>query len=64
MPGVREIHNLALVEVDGRIELSLHLKLPGDVTLEEAHDVAEQLEARDPAPPCRRSTPCRRTSSR
>ena len=30
--------------VDGRLELSLHLKLPGDVTLEEAHDVAEQLE--------------------
>jgi divalent metal cation (Fe/Co/Zn/Cd) transporter len=45
VPGVREIHNLALVEVDGRKELSLHLKLPGDVTLNEAHDVAEELEA-------------------
>jgi len=44
VPGVREVHNLALVEVDGRTELSLHLKLPGEVTLEEAHDVAEQLE--------------------
>src|SRR5205814_10346018 len=42
--GVREVHNLALLEVGGRRELSLHLKLPGDVTLENAHDVAEQLE--------------------
>jgi cation diffusion facilitator family transporter len=44
VPGVREVHNLALVEVGGRTELSLHLKLPGDVTLEAAHDVAEELE--------------------
>ena len=44
VPGVREIHNLALLQVGGRTELSLHLKLPGDVTLDEAHDVAEQLE--------------------
>jgi len=45
VPGVREIHNLALVELDGRTELSLHLKLPGDVRLEDAHEVAEQVEA-------------------
>src|SRR4051812_19141264 len=44
VPRVREVHNLALVDVDGRLELSLHLKLPGDVTLEQAHDVAEELE--------------------
>src|SRR4051812_44091047 len=44
VPGVREIHNLALVRLGGRLELSLHLKLPGDVTLEQAHDVAERLE--------------------
>jgi cation diffusion facilitator family transporter len=44
VPGVREVHNLTLLVVGGRIELSLHLKLPGDVTLEEAHDVAEKLE--------------------
>jgi cation diffusion facilitator family transporter len=44
VPGVSEIHNLSLLEVGGRTELSLHLKLPGDSTLEEAHDVAEQLE--------------------
>jgi cation diffusion facilitator family transporter len=44
VPGVREVHNLALLEVGGRTELSLHLKLPGDVTLEAAHAVAEQVE--------------------
>ncbi|NUR75001.1 MAG: hypothetical protein HOQ28_01785, partial [Thermoleophilia bacterium] len=45
VPRVREVHNLALVDVGGRQELSLHVKLPGDLSLEEAHDVAEQLEA-------------------
>jgi cation diffusion facilitator family transporter len=45
VPDVREVHNLTLVDVDGRTELSLHLKLPGDLTLDEAHEIAEQLEA-------------------
>ena len=45
VPRVREVHNLALVDVDGHTELSLHLKLPGDLSLDEAHEVAEQLEA-------------------
>ena len=42
--GVREIHNLALLDVGGRIELSLHLKLPGDLPLDDAHAVAEEVE--------------------
>jgi cation diffusion facilitator family transporter len=41
---VREVHNLALVDVDGRTELSLHVKLPGELPLEEAHAIAEELE--------------------
>jgi len=45
VPRVREVHNLALVDVDGRTELSLHVKLPGDLSLDEAHAIAEQLEA-------------------
>jgi cation diffusion facilitator family transporter len=44
VPRVREVHNLALVDVDGRTELSLHVKLPGDLSLDEAHAIAEQLE--------------------
>ncbi len=44
VPRVREIHNLSLVSLDGRNELSLHLKLPGDLPLDEAHEIAEQVE--------------------
>src|SRR5258708_5355971 len=43
-PNVREIHNLTLVDVGGRTELSLHLKLPGGLSLEDAHALAEQVE--------------------
>lgn len=44
VPRVREVHNIALVDVDGRTELSLHLKLPGELSLDAAHEVAEELE--------------------
>jgi cation diffusion facilitator family transporter len=41
---VREIHNLAVLEVGGVIEISLHIKLPGGMSLEQAHGIAEQVE--------------------
>jgi cation diffusion facilitator family transporter len=44
VPNVREVHNISLVDVDGHTELSLHAKLPGELTLDEAHSIAEQLE--------------------
>jgi cation diffusion facilitator family transporter len=44
VPTVREVHNVSVLNVGGRTEVSLHLKLPGDLTLEEAHDVANQVE--------------------
>jgi cation diffusion facilitator family transporter len=44
VPRVRELHNLVLLDVDGRVEVSLHLKLPGDFSLDEAHRVAEEVE--------------------
>jgi cation diffusion facilitator family transporter len=44
VPRVREVHNISLVDVGGRRELSLHLKLPGELSLDDAHDVAEELE--------------------
>src|ERR671915_156966 len=44
VPRVREIHNLSVVTVGDTTELSLHLKLPGELRLDEAHDVAEQVE--------------------
>ena len=44
VPRVREIHNLSLVTLDGSTDLSLHLKLPGELSLGQAHDVAEEVE--------------------
>jgi len=44
VPNVREIHNVNVLTVDGRTEISLHLKLPGTLTLDSAHAVAEQVE--------------------
>ena len=45
IPEVREVHNVRLVHVDGRYELSLHVKLPRDLSLETAHAIVERLEA-------------------
>jgi cation diffusion facilitator family transporter len=42
---VRELHNLKVLEVGGSIEVALHLKLPGDLPLDQAHDIAEQVES-------------------
>jgi divalent metal cation (Fe/Co/Zn/Cd) transporter len=41
---VREVHNVSVLVVDGRTEVSLHLKLPGLLPLAAAHDVAEEVE--------------------
>jgi cation diffusion facilitator family transporter len=44
VPQVREIHNLSVLEVGDRVEISLHLKLPGDLDLAQAHAIAEHVE--------------------
>jgi divalent metal cation (Fe/Co/Zn/Cd) transporter len=44
VPRVREIHNLTVLRVGGATEVSLHLKLPGDVSLGDAHEVATEVE--------------------
>jgi cation diffusion facilitator family transporter len=44
VPGVREIHNVRVVRVGDHLEVSLHLKLPGDDSLDAAHDVASRVE--------------------
>ena len=43
--GVREVHNVSLLEVDGTTELSLHLKLPPRMSLHDAHETASLVEA-------------------
>jgi cation diffusion facilitator family transporter len=44
VPLVREIHNVLAVETDDGVAVSLHLKLPGSLSLAEAHDVASSVE--------------------
>ena len=44
VPRVREVHNLRVLDVGGRVEVSLHLKLPGALPLLDAHEVAEEVE--------------------
>jgi cation diffusion facilitator family transporter len=43
-PRVQEVHNIVVLEVGDRIEVSLHLKLPGELSLEQAHEVASAVE--------------------
>jgi cation diffusion facilitator family transporter len=44
VPNVREVHNVAVLAVGDRTEVSLHLKLPGGLTLEQAHEIATSVE--------------------
>ena len=49
-PAVSEAHDITIFEHGDQVSVSLHLKLPADSSLQEAHDVAERVEARDPRP--------------
>lgn len=42
--GVREVHDVRVVDVAGRSELSLHLKLPATMDLAAAHELATAVE--------------------
>ena len=44
VPRVREIHNVSVLQVGPKTEVSLHLKLPGELTLEQAHEIATEVE--------------------
>jgi cation diffusion facilitator family transporter len=44
-PLVRDVHDIAIYRHDGRVSVSLHLKMDPDVPLAIAHDVAERVEA-------------------
>jgi cation diffusion facilitator family transporter len=41
---VREVHNVSVVSLDNGTQISLHLKLPGGLSLDEAHQIAEEVE--------------------
>jgi cation diffusion facilitator family transporter len=44
-PLVREAHDITIYSHDGRVSVSLHLKVAADVAVGSAHDVAERVEA-------------------
>jgi cation diffusion facilitator family transporter len=44
VPGVREVHNLRVLSVGGELQVALHLKLPGELSLDDAHRVASNVE--------------------
>jgi divalent metal cation (Fe/Co/Zn/Cd) transporter len=50
-PLVREAHDITIYEHGGTVSVSMHLKFPEDLSVAEAHDVAERVEARLAADP-------------
>ncbi len=42
--GVREVHNVRVMTVEGDPEVSLHLKLPASMSLEQAHATTSEVE--------------------
>lgn len=44
-PLVREAHDITIYEHGGQVSVSLHLKMAPEVAIDEAHDVAERVEA-------------------
>jgi cation diffusion facilitator family transporter len=45
VPDVREIHNVRVIHDGDSYELSLHVKLPSGLPLQDAHEVVSRLEA-------------------
>ena len=44
-PAVSEAHDITIFQHGDQVSVSLHLKLPADSSLQQAHDVAERVEA-------------------
>ena len=61
---VREVHNVNVLTVDGRTEISLHLKLPGDADPRRGACGRRAGRAIDSRLPFPRRRPCGRISSR
>lgn len=43
-PGVHEVHNVRVLLLDGVPEVSMHLKVRGDMRLSDAHELADRVE--------------------
>jgi cation diffusion facilitator family transporter len=46
IPEVREVHHVRVMRLPEGYELSLHVKLPRDLSLDDAHNAVERLEER------------------
>lgn len=44
IPGVHEVHNVRVVDLDGSLEIAMHLKFPAHWSLQAAHEVASRVE--------------------
>ena len=43
-PGSRDVHNIHIQEVDGKIYLDFHLEVAANITVKKAHEIADQVE--------------------
>jgi len=44
--GSRGVHNIHIQRIDGKLYVDLHLEVSANMTVKEAHDVAEQVEGK------------------
>jgi len=44
--GSRGVHNVHIQRIDGRLYVDLHLEVSANMTVKQAHDVAEQVESK------------------
>jgi len=44
-PGSRGVHNIHIQTIDGKIAIDLHLEVDANMTVKQAHDVADQIES-------------------
>jgi divalent metal cation (Fe/Co/Zn/Cd) transporter len=43
-PGSRGVHNVHVQEIDGKTFLDFHLEVAADISVKEAHEIADQVE--------------------
>lgn len=46
VPGSRGVHNIHIQKIDGKICIDLHLEVSANMTVKQAHEVADQVESR------------------
>ena len=46
VPGSRGVHNIHIQSIEGKLCVDLHLEVSANMTVKQAHDVAEEIEKR------------------